>query len=235
VGKKYIENHRLLLLGTGDSGKSTFLRHIKHIHGGGLEDEGEKFKEVIKRNCFDSIRHFLRFAREKDVQLPDKLNGLVDDIISAESLTPGVAKIISKFGNSNEIEVLTQEYDNKLQIPSSSIYFWKEARRIAPSDFTPTKDDIILSKLKTVGIYDIKFVVENILFTMVDVGGQRSERRKWYHCFDSVSAIIYFTAVDEYDGKVLEEDNVTDRFIESLNLFGKLSDFFKKTHHLYCS
>ena len=34
---------------------------------------------------------------------------------------------------------------------------------------------------------------------MVDVGGQRSERRKWIHCFEGVKAIIFLTAINEYD------------------------------------
>jgi G-protein alpha subunit len=29
------------------------------------------------------------------------------------------------------------------------------------------------------------------LLQLVDVGGQRSERRKWIHCFDDVKAIIF--------------------------------------------
>ena len=33
----------------------------------------------------------------------------------------------------------------------------------------------------------------------IDVGGQRSERRKWIHCFEDVLLIIFLTAVSEYD------------------------------------
>jgi guanine nucleotide-binding protein subunit alpha len=40
---------------------------------------------------------------------------------------------------------------------------------------------------------------------MFDVGGQRSERRKWIHCFDSVSSIIFCVALSEYDQELLEE------------------------------
>ena len=41
---------------------------------------------------------------------------------------------------------------------------------------------------------------------MVDVGGQRSERRKWIHCFDRVQAIIFLVAVSEYDQVLAEDD-----------------------------
>eukprot|EP01126_Amoeba_proteus_P008807 TRINITY_DN13331_c0_g1_i1.p1 TRINITY_DN13331_c0_g1~~TRINITY_DN13331_c0_g1_i1.p1 ORF type:complete len:186 (-),score=53.82 TRINITY_DN13331_c0_g1_i1:178-660(-) len=65
---------------------------------------------------------------------------------------------------------------------------------------------------------------------MVDVGGQRSERKKWLHCFGSVTAVIFLTAIDEYD-MVLEEDCKTNRIVESLKLWKALtsSQFFKST------
>ena len=40
---------------------------------------------------------------------------------------------------------------------------------------------------------------------MVDVGGQRSERKKWMHCFQDVTAVVYVTALSEYDLKVTRE------------------------------
>ena len=40
---------------------------------------------------------------------------------------------------------------------------------------------------------------------MFDVGGQRSERKKWIHCFESVTSIIFCTALSEYDQGLLEE------------------------------
>jgi hypothetical protein len=56
---------------------------------------------------------------------------------------------------------------------------------------------------------------------MVDVGGQRNERKKWIHCFEGVTAIIFVTSLSEYDC-VLEEDETTNRMRESLHLFGDI-------------
>ena len=39
---------------------------------------------------------------------------------------------------------------------------------------------------------------------MVDVGGQRSERRKWIHCFDNVTSVMFLVAISEYD-QLLQE------------------------------
>lgn len=53
---------------------------------------------------------------------------------------------------------------------------------------------------------------------MFDVGGQRSERKKWIHCFESVTSIIFCTALSEYD-QVLLEAKEQNRMEESLILF----------------
>ena len=49
---------------------------------------------------------------------------------------------------------------------------------------------------------------------MFDVGGQRNERKKWIHCFENVTAVIFVAAINEYN-QVLYEDNTTSRMDES--------------------
>lgn len=56
---------------------------------------------------------------------------------------------------------------------------------------------------------------------MIDVGGQRNERKKWIHCFEGVTAIIFVTALSEYDQKCYEDDE-TNRMKESLLLFDEI-------------
>lgn len=55
-------------------------------------------------------------------------------------------------------------------------------------------------------IYVASFEICNIFMCrMVDVGGQRSERKKWIHCFEGVTAIVFCVAISAYD-LVLAED-----------------------------
>jgi len=65
---------------------------------------------------------------------------------------------------------------------------------------------------------------------MLDVGGQRSERRKWIHCFQNVTSVLFCVAMSEYD-QVLREDPTQNRMIESLTLFDEIcnSDWFKRS------
>lgn len=53
---------------------------------------------------------------------------------------------------------------------------------------------------------------------MVDVGGQRSQRQKWFQCFDGITSILFMVSSSEYD-QVLMEDRRTNRLVESMNIF----------------
>jgi hypothetical protein len=57
---------------------------------------------------------------------------------------------------------------------------------------------------------------------MVDVGGQRSERRKWIHCFENVTSIMFLAALSEYDQVLVESDNEVNK-TNFLQLFRKFS------------
>ncbi|PAV88222.1 hypothetical protein WR25_13120 [Diploscapter pachys] len=65
---------------------------------------------------------------------------------------------------------------------------------------------------------------------LYDVGGQRSERRKWLFVFDNVDAIIFIVAVSEYD-QVLKEDATTNRLYEAIELYRSIaaSNYFIDT------
>ena len=85
--------------------------------------------------------------------------------------------------------------------------------------FLPESQDILQVRIKTTGIIEYTFKnAENREFIMVDVGGQRSERKKWIHCFEDVLMIMFLTAISEYD-QMLEENILVNRLEESLNLF----------------
>lgn len=49
-------------------------------------------------------------------------------------------------------------------------------------------------------------------FRMFDVGGQRSERKKWIHCFEGVTCIIFCGALSAYDMVLVEDDEVVSTF-----------------------
>ena len=68
-------------------------------------------------------------------------------------------------------------------------------------------------------------------FRVVDVGGQKSERRKWIHCFQDVTAVLFVVSLADYDLPTDEDYNV-NRLSDSLDLFNKVvnNNWFKSTN-----
>ena len=95
----------------------------------------------------------------------------------------------------------------------------------------PTEQDVLKTRVRTTGIIQTQFYYKDMLFKMYDVGGQRSERKKWLHCFEGVTAIIFCAALSGYD-LVLEEDNEVNRMTESMKLFSSICNnkWFIKTY-----
>jgi len=215
---------KLLLLGTGDSGKSTFVKQMKVIHKNGFStQEIAKFQTVLRENCLNSMQRILQCENVKVAD--DKKKNTVMD---ATDLRECLSEIVDLWQDAGVKEGFRMKCEWNIQIPSTTPYFFDNASRFAAETFQPTDDDMFRAKLKTTGISEISFEFNKTNFTIVDVGGQRSERRKWLHCFDDVTSVIYLAALDEYDMK-LEEDNSTNRMDESLRLFSEVSgsSFFR--------
>ena len=80
--------------------------------------------------------------------------------------------------------------------------------RIAQPDYLPNDQDVLRSRVKTTGITETTFIIGDLTYRMFDVGGQRSERKKWIHCFENVTAVMFITALSEYDQMMVEDSNM---------------------------
>ncbi|KAL3769473.1 hypothetical protein ACHAWU_008882 [Discostella pseudostelligera] len=96
--------------------------------------------------------------------------------------------------------------------------YLNDIARIASPDYKPTTQDILIARVRTTQVVMEKYRIDGIDFEVYDVGGQRSERRKWIDCFDSVTAVIFVAALSEYD-QSLAEAKRTNRMVEALELF----------------
>ena len=91
------------------------------------------------------------------------------------------------------------ERGNEYQLNDSAKYFLDKIDIVSQPGFNPDDQDILRTRVRTTGIIEINFTLKGMNFRVFDVGGQRSERKKWIHCFEDVTAIIFIVALSEYD------------------------------------
>lgn len=94
---------------------------------------------------------------------------------------------------------------SEFYLMDSAPYFFENVRRIGSQDYIPNEDDVLRARSKTTGIAETRFNMGQLSIHLFDVGGQRSERKKWIHCFEAVTSIIFCVALSEYDQVLLEE------------------------------
>lgn len=63
------------------------------------------------------------------------------------------------------------------------------------------------AKSKTNGVVESRFALHGHTYLMVDVAGQRSERRKWASAFDDVACVIFVASISAYDQCIPEDQN----------------------------
>merc|ERR1712087_273489 len=149
--------------------------------------------------------------------------------MGADTITKEKAALILSLWKSEKIK---ETYKNraKYQLTDSASYYFGRLTDIGRDDYVPTEQDVLRSRVRTTGIVENAFDIDGNQFKMFDVGGQRNERKKWIHCFENVTAVLFVAAISEYD-QVLYEDENTNRMVESLNLFEEIcnSRWFRET------
>ncbi|KAF1989935.1 G-protein alpha subunit [Aulographum hederae CBS 113979] len=228
---------KMLLLGAGESGKSTILKQMKLIHEGGYSrDERESFKEIIFSNTVQSMRVILEAMESLELPLDDqRAEYHVQTIfmqpsqIEGDRLPQEVGNAISVLWKDLGVQQCFQR-SREYQLNDSAKYYFDSIDRIAEPQYIPNDQDVLRSRVKTTGITETTFIIGDLTYRMFDVGGQRSERKKWIHCFENVTTILFLVAISEYD-QLLFEDETVNRMQEALTLFDSIcnSRWFVKT------
>eukprot|EP01127_Copromyxa_protea_P007517 TRINITY_DN17411_c0_g1_i1.p1 TRINITY_DN17411_c0_g1~~TRINITY_DN17411_c0_g1_i1.p1 ORF type:complete len:344 (-),score=37.89 TRINITY_DN17411_c0_g1_i1:119-1150(-) len=212
----------LLFLGTGESGKSTFTRVIKSTLGITSKRELALFTDVLRTNTLASMQTLLKCEEVIDAGLHEE--AIAKLILESQVLTPEVADAIVELCQNEYVEYcFSQRASLKLHLPDSCYYYFENCKRFAQPEFEVNLTDITHASVRTTGILETVFTYNSTPFRLIDVGGQRSERRKWLSCMTDVTAVIYLVALNDYNA-VLQEDGKTNRMIESLTLFRVLSN-----------
>ncbi|KAL7570147.1 hypothetical protein ACA910_019985 [Epithemia clementina (nom. ined.)] len=259
---------KLLLLGAGESGKSTIFKQMRIIHGAPRSDDDLRmYGVVVRSNCITAMRKLCAHMRSLglDSRLATEIKQEDEGPHSSglsekQAFDLLVAHLVDNTADPSELPAVSMEGDWVGNSPRAGLganndskqflQLWKPIKtlwdsnpmrevwakraavnvidghkeylqdlpRIASRTFRPTQQDILLARVKTTQVVMEKYRIDGIEFEMYDVGGQRSERRKWIDCFDNVDAVIFVAALSEYD-QTLAEAKRANRMVEALELF----------------
>ncbi|XP_056146289.1 guanine nucleotide-binding protein G(q) subunit alpha-like [Lampris incognitus] len=215
---------KLLLLGTGESGKSTFIKQMRIIHGSGYSEEDKRgFTRLVYKNILTAMQAMVHAMNT--LQIPykyecNKAHAITVSEVDVEKVTIFIVPYVDAIKSLWNDPAIQECYNRKreYQLSDSAKFYLDALDRIADSSYVPTQQDILRVRVPTTGIIEYPFDLQNVVFRMVDVGGQRSERRKWIHCFEKVTSIMFLVALSEYD-QVLAECGNENRMEESKALF----------------
>jgi len=224
---------KLLLLGAGGSGKSTFFKQLGFIHGERNEAlEHETYSLIIYSNIVQGMEKLLRDIEEFDdsanVEWAEKLRRLEEE--KFEENRDWVPQAVESIWSDKNVALHWQARRKDLQIQDSFVYFCEEIGRICEVGWRVNEQDVVRARIRTTGIVEQTFLIKQNKFQVYDVGGQRNERKKWIHCFEKVTAVIFLASLAAYN-QTLYEDDQTNRMKEALDLFKQIcnSRWFKET------
>lgn len=232
---------KLLLLGAGESGKSTLFKQINTIYGKGFQEKDrDEFVVIIHNNVIKSMKMLTemteKFAEGLKIECKDDLAALQKRFEGPDHREAGEglvdAKLAGHIGNLWKDEAVRKTFENRalFQLEDSANYYFDKIDVISQPDWKPSDMDILCARVRTTGIIENDFTISQSQFKMFDVGGQRNERKKWLHCFQGVTAVLFVGVLSEYN-LVLYEDDTQNRFVETLELFQNTinSEWFTKT------
>jgi len=233
---------KLLLLGAGGSGKSTFFKQLTNLHAGGYQTRDRaSFKDQIYEQLIDTMKLMITKCEEfldEDATLNAKFElkqtsqTSADVILATRNNSPMTTELAKHLDTLWKDPAIQQAFKirNKICVPDSTGIFLEKLSVIAKEEYVPNDEDLLLVRYRTTGMAEKDFTLNGTQFKVVDVGGQRNERRKWIHFFDSVTAVLFVVSLSAYDELTFEDEDL-NVMIDSLNIFDEHlnSDWFRNT------
>jgi GTPase SAR1 family protein len=218
--------NKMLLLGAGESGKSTIFKQMKILHANGYsEAERTQMKYIIHQNVKQYIRVLITQVNSFGYELDEENEDLADQVmlVDSESVSPEMAESIAAIWADPAIQ---KAYSRRAEYQlggDGASYFLGDVHRVAAPGYVPTTQDTLMARFRTSGVIGKEFKIDSAQFTVWDVGGQRSERSQWLPLFDHVTVLVFVVAISEYD-QVVAEDRSQNRVQEGLDLFTQIAN-----------
>ncbi|KAJ1036346.1 hypothetical protein NDA13_000226 [Ustilago tritici] len=108
------------------------------------------------------------------------------------------------------------------QSDAATSFFLDSYTRILSPLYSPSDEDILHSRVRTLGISESIFRIDKSLtYRIYDVGGSRSQRTAWAPFLDDVESIIFLAPLSAFDQPLIEDPD-TNRLADTFALFNQI-------------
>ncbi|XP_028318316.1 guanine nucleotide-binding protein G(q) subunit alpha-like isoform X4 [Gouania willdenowi] len=149
--------YKLLLLGTGESGKSTFIKQMRIIHGHGYSDEDKRsFTRLVFQNIFTAMQAMIQAMSTFNLHYKyecNKANASIISRVDVERVTvlrdPYTDALKSLWSDPGIQECYSRK--REYQLSDSAKYYLNDLDRIADPSYRPTQQDVLRVRVPTTG------------------------------------------------------------------------------------
>ncbi|GAW13299.1 hypothetical protein ANO14919_026800 [Xylariales sp. No.14919] len=233
--RHYREVPKVLLLGASGGGKSTLINALRlSTEAEDVRGNRSDLRALVWNNMLDSVREFLRAMEEwGDVPIMASARTLLldpctdcdrDPAINPEHTREVARAILSLRPTLDSQNVV--KWKKVYQFHDNAEYYIENVDRLAEQAVqrsVPTDGDLLRTQVTTTGVHQTTLTYQGSQFCVYDVGGERSERKKWVHAYEDVSAVIYPVDTTGYEKSLREAENV-DRMLEQFVIFESISN-----------
>jgi len=210
---------KLLLLGTGESGKSTLFKQLKILEASGFSnDEREDCVELIRSNILSHINCLIHAAETHQQFSTAESKRFVEEYERLGGWDVSLVPLMNTVWSQPIIKaMLARRAELALPLSDGVIGLLDSIERIGAAAYSPTDDDILRVRLRTAGSETATYVVKGTTFDVRDVGGQKNERSRWEPYIEESTAFIFCAPLSDYD-QVMLEDKSKNRMHDSMAL-----------------
>eukprot|EP00924_Labyrinthula_sp_SR-Ha-C_P010141 maker-scaffold_66-snap-gene-0.76-mRNA-1 protein AED:0.00 eAED:0.00 QI:119/1/1/1/1/1/4/53/387 len=235
---KFGKIFKMLLYGPGECGKTTILRRMMLIQGEKEEIE-KQLKDFRGRICYNVIEGAAMVLKalvyKYELQIEEEYEKYAQTVLDCENHFlrvikspssanleyPGIVEAIRTLYNKSKIFRKVLKKRTEYSLFENWKYFAKNLENYPAwggQNWAPSQRDLLHSRIRTTGLQEVTFKPDETTFSLIDVGGQRAERRKFFFLFADMDCLIFVGSMADYDESLFEDAEV-NRLTETLDVF----------------
>jgi GTPase SAR1 family protein len=223
------ENFGLLLCGSGESGKTTFLRQLQlRFRPGGIQESDRlAFVPTIRGNLIETMQLLLVYGTQHDLAVDDALIEQASLISGLNAfnceITTTITDALEALWGDESIQEAFSHHDETV-IPDHMDYFFTQVQNVMSLGYVPTDDDLLKARIRTIGIDQFAFQLGDVMIEFYDLGGQRNERSKINQIKDKVNGLAFCVSFADFDKPMFEAlPYIEPRIHDSISFFAELT------------